>query len=93
MVPLEPSPAEMVSEILLRQKMRIAELEAATQWRPASEPPEKFKSGVLYSRNVEVQSATGKVYTTWYDYNLKDFADVSNTIRWRDLPPMPEVKS
>jgi hypothetical protein len=69
---------------------RIAELEAAQQWHPASEPPEQNGS-IFKSRTVEVQSDWGGVQSDFYDYQNGCWYFSTKPNRWRDLPPL-EVK-
>lgn len=59
-------------------------------WHPATEPPENIKGA---SRLVEAQESNGRVGTDYYDYRLSRWKyGHEKVIRWRDLPPMPEVK-
>ena len=79
------APYETQTERLEREnrelRSRIAELEAAAQWHPASEPPEKY----------------GAYLVACYDYIAIDkfndrgwhYADTLHMKGWRDLPPLP----
>jgi hypothetical protein len=76
----------------LMQK-RIAELEAAAQWHPASAPPEELQNtGHSFSRHVEVQYENGNVSTDCYDHERKLWSH-DFVVRWRDLPQRPEKGS
>ena len=72
-------------------RMRIAELESAQQWHPASDPP-KHENG------IEGQTASGMVFTVWYVPTCLAYGRyVSNgeeikIVRWRALPPLPESR-
>jgi hypothetical protein len=94
------TPTERIERENKELRARIAELEAAAQWHPASEPPEKGGSYIVVR--------DGKIAWAYYDKML--FYAISETMggkidgkpyngwagnvtHWRDLPPMPEVKS
>jgi hypothetical protein len=80
-------------------KERVAELEAAAQWHPASEPPKQDEDYLSEDKAVMTSQGYGIahynypasmwvfVYRSWaskLDYAVQ---------KWRDLPSMPEVKS
>lgn len=74
---------------LTAARARIAALESAQEWRPASEPPGGDRPG----RNVEGQSIhTGFVYTVYcFDGVWKTEEGFKvDIIRWRDLSPLPD---
>ena len=70
-------------------RARIAELEAAAQWHPASEPPEE-EGNTGMSRAVLIQEKSGDCYTDWYQHDQKRWHFSKRIVRWRDLPSMPE---
>ena len=76
-------------------RARIADLEAAQQWHPASEPPERGKD-VCYSKNYLVYTTARLIFEAYYSYyenrwvNYNDSEDIDTAILYRDLPPMPE---
>lgn len=65
---------------------RIAELESAQQWHPASEPP-KHENG------IEGQTASGMVFTVWYVPTCRYVSNGEEIkiVRRRALPP-PESR-
>jgi hypothetical protein len=75
--------------VIIQLRARIAELEAAAQWHPASEPPEE-EGNTGMSRAVLIQEKSGDCYTDWYQHDQKRWHFSKRIVRWRDLPPMPE---
>jgi hypothetical protein len=85
--------------VLRAKDARIAELEAAQQWHPASEPPpqEACVGYDGYSRKVIFYAAGGQIIMgrcnlrrsdgyRWFDNSGVGYC----ATHWRDLPPMPE---
>jgi hypothetical protein len=73
---------------------RIAELEAAAQWHPASEPPE---CDGWYDCILETPAQCGHEWNIYRHITPVFFGGAfpRNCTHWakrRDLPPMPEVK-
>lgn len=65
-------------------RVRIAKLEAAQVWRPASEPPNNEQS-------VEVQFANGHCNTDFFNHDHHMWVIHRDAvIRWRELPPTPQ---
>lgn len=74
---------------------RIAALEAAQEWCPASEPPEADES---FNNSIWVEGKCKSGSRVWiekvlYAHDLKKWFnwhdEECNVIEWRDLPPMP----
>ena len=84
--------ADIEKAITTSLRAKIKELETAQQWHPASEPPE-CKEDELFSRRVLIQEKNGDCFTDWYCYESKTWYFSKRIIRWRDLPPAPEVKA
>ena len=71
---------------LLRK--RIAELEAAQQWHPASAPPPQDQDGwPKYSKRVEMLTEA------CYSYHYNEWRVIVGEKGWRELPPMPGKES
>jgi hypothetical protein len=65
-------------------KNRIAELEAAQQWHPASAPPPQDQDGwPKYSKRVEMLTEA------CYSYHYNEWRVIVGEKGWRELPPMP----
>jgi len=63
---------------------RIAELEAAQQWRDASEPPEMINKIHKTSDIVELK------IKAFYSHHYNQWVMTGKKTGWRDLPPLPE---
>ena len=100
-----------IYELLLKQeakinelRARIAELEAARQWHPASEPPEHDGRVLLEfvlnrrraftSANYERRGETGACHYHWYDYERAGkYIPDGTAVQWRELPAATEGES
>lgn len=86
-------------------RMRIAELESAQQWHPASEPPEhdNFIALLVTDDKGEyswekaryangLNNGVPKIEYRFADSNVRVEGTKFTAIGWRDLPPLPEAK-
>ncbi len=78
-----------------RLRDRIAELEAAVQWHPASEPPDDGKHVLLWRDNIcfvgYCTVLDGRY--TWI-LNAPGLPVVwPKPTHWRDMPPLPDAEA